>query len=270
MGGGLGHLMRARYVLHRLKLNEDLKVLTANKMALQIFNPDQVHFIEPDLCSGKTMLAKQLLLFFRENPCDQLFVDVFPNGILGELNLIFNKPQSVFYVGRRMKWANYALKNFEGVSFKKSILLERLEPLHLQFISERSQDLEYWELQNDYLPVAGIGHDSLNTNGYWLIVHSFKREEVYELIQLALVDKKKIQSSLSVYVITDIEFNAPPGVVVFRSLEAWKYFKNATRIYSAAGFNSLHLLAPYKEKVVCRPFLRTYDDQFWRKKNLSF
>ena len=67
------------------------------------------------------------------------------------------------------------------------------------------------------------------------------------------------------HVVTPIAVDdLPAGAETVRAIPAAPHFAGAAGIVSAAGFNTVRELAPYRERHVCVPFDRRLDDQHAR------
>ena len=98
----------------------------------------------------------------------------------------------------------------------------------------------------------------------WLIVHTSNGEELQILLDhakdLARLEKKKP----CFIVLSDQELSPREHIVSYFDENPVNWFPFADKIITAAGFNTLYQVRPYREKHICLPFIRQYDDQFWR------
>ena len=263
MGGGYGHLVRTQKVITALKIN-DYKVITSNPLVANIFSQDQFELFE--VPTSKEALSEALTLYFKTNRFTTLIVDTFPNGILGELSLVENLPVGLQLIARRIIWKNYEPLLSYDITFDNAWQVEEFEEAQEQFMMHRCSSILPIHLDYSCQKPAIKLDDSPN----WIIVHSFNKEEVEVLIHQAQ-DLAELESvSPILVVITDQDIPEATGLKVIHSSEANRYFEHATKIFSAAGFNTMQELMPYQDKHICIPFPRKYDDQFWRKGYMTY
>lgn len=258
MGGGYGHLVRTQKVIASLKI-QDYKVITSNPLVSNIFEKGQFELI--DIPDSKEDLGEVLSNFFASNQFNTLIVDTFPNGILGELSLVENLPVGLQLVARRIIWKSYEPILSYDITYDNAWQVEEFEEAQEQFMMFRCSSILPIHLDYKCQKPA----IKLDDSPYWIIVHSFNKEEVDVLIQQAQ-DLAQLEAvSPTLVVITDQDMPEATGLKVIHSSEANRYFEHADKIFSAAGFNTIQELKPYHNKHVCIPFPRKYDDQFWRK-----
>jgi hypothetical protein len=226
LGGGLGHLTRARKVLAALGIERAI-LLTASRFGAdpRVTGPHRALKVPRRLGHDRDAFRAWLAPLLRE--ADRLLVDTFPGGILGELCGLELPPATL--IARRLRWEAY-----EAVVDGPLPAYERVfevEPLGV------GEPLE--------LPRAPAG-DPLAGEPHWLVVHSGPQEEVDALIGHAA--------------------GAPKLIVVSgaRIYPVEPHLAHAERIVSAAGFNIVHEAAPYRDRHVMVPFERRFDDQFAR------
>ncbi len=249
VGGGLGHLARARRVLRELDIEGlivtscdggDVRVTESDDMAVVIGSPDR------------------------------LIVDTFPFGIRHELKLTAPR---VDYVARRLKLREYAL-DCGGLPplFHTTYVVEELEPEHEEWIRGNSANVLPLHLPPEGRrdPSTALRAGAGTTRGgatrggttrrEWLIVHSGPAEEVYELIAYTQELMLRRNEQRRVLVATRADVSLPDGFERVQNAD----YESAERIISAAGFNVMLETEPWRGKHHIIPFPRRFDDQFAR------
>jgi hypothetical protein len=248
LGGGLGHLTRARKVLEAL--GTDATLLTASRFA-----------DDPRVTGGLPVLRVPRQLGrdrdrFRDwldgtlaalRPAE-LIVDSFPGGILGELCGMALPPAR--HVARRLRWADYA-ERLNGPLPRYDVIYE-LEPL----AAEHAQALT-GPVERLRLPVAPAGTPLLD-EPHWLVVHSGPDHELGRLIELA-ADAPRI------VVVSPRRPARLPRRAQWRDVyPVAPHLAHAQRIVTAAGFNLMQETAHLRDRHTFEPFERALDDQFAR------
>jgi predicted glycosyltransferase len=233
LGGGLGHLTRARKVLEALDLTRDAVLLTASPFGAdpRVTGGLGVLKVPRRLGYDREAFRAWLRPVLRE--ADELIVDSFPAGILGELCGMALPPAR--HVARLLRWDAY-ITRLDGPLPSYDVIYE-LEPLAHDL--GPTQPLE--------LPQAPIG-EPLVDEPHWLVVHSGPQSELDELLRQAQdAPKLVVVSPLA----TDVYPVAP-------------HLAHAERVITGAGFNAVHENARWRERHIFLPFPRGLDDQFAR------
>ena len=266
LGGGLGHLVRARAFLHTLGLSRDAVVITASDAAHDrrvvgnleiVFAPKS---LEQDAAVFRAWLLRELDRF---RP-DCLCVDAFPAGILGELCDLPPLACELWHVARLLRWDVYsALIAGTAPHFRRVFRVEPLLPAHRAWLDAHAVDSEDFELIDPPCE-ENVGAPD---EAYWLVVHSGPTNEVAELIAYA----DEIRSAESADVALWIASAAAPGKLPARTRvldvhPAVPYFREAQRLFSAAGFNVMRQARDYRHKHMIMPMPRRFDAQFERVK----
>src|SRR5947199_162061 len=107
LGGGLGHLTRARRVVAQLGLDSDAVLLTASRHASdpRVTGGLEVVEVPQRLADDRSGFRRWVAAALREVQASELFVDTFPGGILGELCGLELPPAQL--VSRRLRWPAY-------------------------------------------------------------------------------------------------------------------------------------------------------------------
>ena len=264
IGGGLGHLVRARAFLHTLNLSDDAVVLTASDHArdARVVGDLEIVCVPKSLDQNRAQFRSWLLHELARLQPDCLCVDAFPAGILGELCDLPQLRIEQWHVARLLRWNEY-LKQLSGVCprYQRTFRVETLTPPHQQFLQQHSDCIEDLTLIDPRVdPIVLSAKEP-----YWLIVHSGPAAEVAELIAYADEIRNAENTTVPLLIITsDAPDKLPSGARVLDVHPATAYFAAAQRIFSAAGFNVMRQTAPWREKQSVLPMQRRFDDQIAR------
>ena len=266
VGGGLGHLSRAKKLFQYYGIT-DYKVITS-QTSNPVFSIDQVVCLDVELQASPVRLYNYIKSLIEKYDVSTFFIDTFPTGILGELNVAqLREFCTVNYVARYVKWDKYKEKLPHKVSFDKSIIVDDLCQEQYEYIKSVSLALETIQL-----PILGFTDNPVPqfNEAYWLINHSGPSEEVLELLayaqEIAALEHQEplfvinTQSSMITLVAND-------KMKIINNYPATALFKQAAKIITACGFNVMQETISYSEKHVFIPFNRKYDDQFLRALN---
>ena len=237
-GAGLGHLTRARRVLQTLGL--------ASEAAIVSQSPDA----RDTRVTGGIPVIDELV------PCERLIVDAFPGGLHGEIRGA--EAARIDYVARLLRWDEYR----EAVPgdlphFHTTYVLEELPKPQEEFVKRQSRNIEAltWPATRNQQPA---------TASYWLLVHSGPQQEVEELVAYTK-DLQALENNTSkVLVATRCHPTLPKNFELIDLYPASTLFPHAARVISAAGFNVISEMAPWREKHSILPFPRRFDDQYRR------
>jgi len=146
IGGGLGHLSRARRVLTRLGLRNRAVILTA--------------LDEPVLAGGIPTIRSADF-----NAYERIIVDAFPCGVTGELRGL-DVPMD--YVARLLKWDDYAAATGAVMPHFETTYL--VEPVTHAIDSQRFVELDLSEPP-----------EMAEEEDFWLVAHSGDDDEIQHL-----------------------------------------------------------------------------------------
>ena len=136
LGGGLGHLTRARQVLAALDLTDDAALLTASRFARDQRVTGELPVVQVPRWLGRDRAAfrEWLAVTLADLRPQELIVDSFPGGILGELCGMELPPAR--HVARRLRWPAYAPR-LDGPlpRYEVAYVLEPLEDRHAQALA---------------------------------------------------------------------------------------------------------------------------------------
>jgi hypothetical protein len=262
VGGGMGHLTRARRVLERLGLARDAAIVTATPDA-RVTGAIPVIEIPPHLDRAPEACRTWVHELLRDRRPERLIVDVFPGGIQGELCGLGTCPMD--YVARLLRWDEYRRAvTAELPRFATTYVVEELTPPHAVFVQEHSAAVVPLDLTP--LSAQHARKTARKTTGpYWLVVHSGADDEVLELVAytadlcaLAPIPPMRI------VVASRTRVPLPDGFEHVDTYPANTLFAGADRVISAAGFNVMLEMEPWRARHVVVPFARRFDDQHLR------
>jgi hypothetical protein len=264
MGGGLGHLARARRVLQALGCAPgDAAILSASPLACGSESGSEcgpnIVPVPRRLAHSRAEVGAWLKKTLRSLAPAAVVVDAFPLGILGELADPRVLPEvPLYHVARLLKWDAYR-EAFPGTPrrYQASFKVEELAQEHEEFLAANSERVLRLELFSK--------RDSRTQNPFkdpvWLVVHSGPAAEVRALLDFA---KAKATQPAKFVVVSPRVLDLPAGVTRIAHERAWELFPHAERIVTACGFNSMLEAAPWRAKHLFLPLERRFDDQHLR------
>ena len=257
MGGGLGHLARARRVVEALHGHGSrTAILTASPLAV---GSDIVR-VPRRLAGSASAFGAWLKGALRSLSPSAVVVDAFPLGILGELADRTVLPDApLYHVARLLKWNAYR-EAFAGTPrrYEASFAVEPLTPGHKEFIASNSKVLRSMEFS---FPSFSQKENPFRKKPVWLVVHSGSAAEVRSLIDFAYIKSLSEKAKPHFVVVVPRAFELPAGVERMEHARAWELFPHADRIVTGCGFNSMLEAGPWRAKHLFLPFERRFDDQ---------
>lgn len=269
IGGGLGHLTRARAFLRQMDIEKATAILTASKFAAdkRVVGEIEIILLEKDLDKEKELFRFFLRRTLEKLNCEILYLDAFPFGILGELLEIELEGIEVNYVARLLK--PDACPNADVSPSKKfatTFVVEELSAKHLEFINRNSLKTESLDLKYESLET---GDQKLkieivrNHSPFWLIVHAGSASETNELIEYAKEIRGIEKANVELVLVSPNDFGFEN---TYDFYPACDLFPHAEKIFSACGSNIIKQTEKFREKHLFVPFERQFDDQFLRAK----
>lgn len=264
LGGGLGHLTRARAFLHTLGLESGATLFSSSRFAddSRVTGGLPIVRVPPALDGDRAGLRDLLERTIAERGVDRLVVDAFPAGILGEL-AGFAPPPGVAlgHVARLLRWERYAADASPRLPrFATTWVVEELHADHRRALEAASGELRPLALVDPPSPPA----EPLEPP-YALVVHSGPDEETLELVAFARdLFRAEARTTRLVLVAPSRPETLPPEVAWVDACPATGLFTRAERIVAAAGFNAVRQTEPHRERRVLVPFPRRFDDAFTR------
>jgi len=274
LGGGLGHLTRARAVMHTLGVKKKVFLLSASPFAglKCITGPLKVISVPKKLSGDVSSLKRWLEETVSKISPEKIILDTFPTGIMGELcGFSFPGGPELFHVARFLRWKEYRkVSQGKWPVFKETWVVETLDAKHLKKVEKHSKTLKSLSLKDppSFLRkdvLAKMKKFSLEKSPFWLIVHSGPGDEISELTAYAEeMSQKEKTNPRFVLVAPEKPEKMPAGISYLNQYPANLLFPFADRIISACGFNLMRQTEPFKEKHRFLPFPRRFDDQFLR------
>lgn len=267
IGGGLGHLTRARAFLHTFGIEKDSAILTASHFAEDKRVVGDINIIKADenLAQNQTAYHDFLEKVFAAFPVKKLFLDTFPVGIVGEFcDFDFGKTE-VFYIARLLKWNNYScLLRGKIPRFKMTYILETLSDKHRKFIDEHSAANIELKLKYPNIPASNetsVQKILAENLPFWLIVHAGSDEETNELYLFAKEMREIEKAEVNLVVLSPNKSDFSNHYDIY---PASVLFPHAARIFTAGGFNVIEQTKEFRGKHFAIPLERRFDDQFAR------
>lgn len=266
-GGGLGHLTRIDKLITTLKISKDSVIIITPSVFTLYFKDYQ--FVKLSWSTTLIDWINQIQAVLTLNPVTSFYIDTFPLGINGELNSVYNAFPDVnyIYISRILKWETYliAMPKQHNITFSKTIVLEQLYDSHLDWITSHSKNCINLTIKpNSITPISCID------TPYVMVVHSGGKEDVLKICNQA-IDDYKTSPNMHIIVFTQVDIQLKKDKLIINKnvFPVAHYYENAINIYTAAGFNSIQELKPFKHKHVVIPLEKLYDDQFFRASNYS-
>ena len=261
VGGGLGHLTRARSFLHAAGAERDAVVLTASPFATDTRVMGKVATLlvpaelRADGTEYRTWIRKQVS---RIEPTTMV-LDTFPAGLFHELDG-FAPWCDVEYVARYLRWPQYTPIR-KPMRFSRSWVVEPLHAEQERFVVQRSAIVDRRPTLID--PPDEQLHAAADIpSSYSLVIHSGAEEEVDELIRYAEGLREGSRGTEAIVVAARLP-STRPGVLSVDAFPALTLARNAVRIITAAGFNAMRQFGG-DPRHHALPFPRRFDDQFLR------
>lgn len=264
LGGGLGHLTRARAFLHTLGLEREAILFTSSPFAgdPRVTGGLAVVRVPGALERDREGLRAHLERTLQETGATGLVVDAFPAGIVGEL-AGWRPPRGVAlrHVARLLRWERYASDASDLLPrFDVTFVVEELHPGHRLALEAVSAELHRLTLVDPPSP-APAPIDGPHV----LVVHSGPPEETLDLVasatELARADGRGARVVLASPVRPE---SLPAGVEWRDACPATGLFAAADRLVAAAGFNVVRQTEAFRDKRFLVPYPRRFDDQFAR------
>lgn len=274
VGGGLGHLTRARAVVHSLGLNDELTILSASPFCSDHRVTGGANCIHiPSMLASNAEVYRGWLLDVLEALRPRLmFIDAFPGGLLGEFcSFPFPKGMQLYHVSRLLRWPLYRQRLAgELPFFEISFVVEPLIGTHRRAIERCSTDVVDLQLAD---PPADLSRhaisfvDELNPRGapLWLVIHSGPPSEVASLCALARSQARLEGVRPRLLLISPgRQPTARVDLPLLPLYPATPLFERAQRLVTACGFNAMRQAAPLRSRHLFVPFDRSLDNQQMR------
>ena len=264
LGGGLGHLVRARAFLHTLGLEGEATLFTSSRFAgdSRVTGGLPLVRVPTSLDGDHEGLRAFLEATLAQARATRLVVDAFPAGLLGELAGWAPPPGLVlWHVARLLRWDRYAADASPRLPrFDATFVVEELHDDHRRALEEASRELRPLDLVDPPSPPP----DPVEGR-YDLVLHSGPDEETLDLVacarELAAAGGRGARVVLAS---PDRPAGLPDDVEWRDAFPATGLCAAADRIVAAAGFNAVRQTEPWREKRFLVPYPRRFDDPFAR------
>jgi hypothetical protein len=274
MGSGLGHLTRARAVLHTLAIRAPVTLVTASpwRHDTRITGLARVMPVPAALLGDLPAYRHWLREAVEQVRPEAVYLDAFPAGLLGEwcdMPLLAHIP--VYHVARLLRWPVYH-ERLRGVPpcLTATYVLEPLAAAHEAFLRQQSRRLLPLELHDPPVALSPtlspvLSCLSRSTRPIWLIIHAGSATEILELVTYAR-DTSQLEGAQPRLVLLAPQRppSLPSSVIYSNPYPATPLLPLAERIITACGFNVMRQTAGYREQHRFVPFPRHLDDQFLR------
>lgn len=269
MGGGLGHVTRARAALHTLRPGEPALVVCAPGIACSPDVTEGLRTVAPEagLAARPSAYRAWLARLLGSVRPSELYVDAFPGGILGEwCGFPFPPGLRRYHLARRLRWPAYGPRLSGPLpTYEKSYRLEPLDAAHEQALRACSAQLR--DLALRYPPARReIGPEGPGGEGpFWIVVHAGPDEEVRELLDYARETMVAEGRGRPIRLVTPRPpARLPRGAIWRPCYPAAPLMRAAERIVTACGFNVMQETLAHRPRHRFLPFPRPLDDQHAR------
>jgi hypothetical protein len=264
IGGGLGHLTRARAFLRTTGLDGEAVLFTSSRFAddPRVTGGLRVVHVPKELDGDRDGLRAFLERTISDLGVRRLVVDAFPAGLLGELaEQATPSGLALWHVARLLNWERYSAEASPHLPlFEKTFVLEPLHDDHRRALEAVSVETRHLDLVDPpSAPPEPVQPP------YALVVHSGPDEETADLVACA---RELLRADVSRARLVLVSPQRPrdllPDVTWRDTFPATGLFAEAERIVTAAGFNAVRQTAPFRSKRFLVPYPRRFDDQFAR------
>lgn len=268
LGGGWGHFTRVHSFIRQSGVEGPKKIIVANPKAATYFNADELIVVPEYAQSDATALRSFLLDVARSNDIESWYIDTFPAGILGELEPDIFQGAEVNFLARRLIWDHYGPLIKSPIPFECVYRFEELESNHQIYLERYSASIVPFDMDVDAIVGENTHPLVQSEQPVWLVVHSSVAAELALLIDHALDFAQLSSQHPKMVILSDLNVSVPAGCHMLLGENPRLWYGLAQRIFSAAGFNTWYELRDYREKHICLPLKRKYDDQFWRSRQV--
>jgi hypothetical protein len=264
LGGGLGHLVRARAFLHTLGLEKEATLFTSSRFAVdpRVTGGLPAVRVPKALDGDRTGLRALLEETLAETRATRLVVDAFPAGLLGEL-AAWAPPRGLvlWHVARLLRWERYTSDASPRLPRTDvTFVVEELHAEHRRALEAASRELRPLELVDPPSPPP-----EPIEGPHVLVVHSGPDEETLDLVACARELAAAGGRGARVVLASPAQPEALPADVECRdAFPATGLFPAAERIVAAAGFNAVRQTEAFRAKRFLVPYPRRFDDPFAR------
>lgn len=265
LGGGLGHLLRARAALNTLYYGKEAILLSSCKRAAEFLPLPGVEILSPPSSVDGTQFSEWLEAKLRYYSPDLLAVDAFPSGLFGELPFLGQPSvQKRVLFSRLLNFPAYErICGNASCRFDQIYLCEQMPELHLARLRKFSSRIEPLDLIDPLYP-EGASLE-LPKSPFWIVDHSGSLSEVQNLLAFARDVRRFEGFEGSMYIHSNergLELQREEHLTSF--LFTPLLYPFAAKIFTGAGFHAMRQAGQFPEKHLYLPFERRFDDQFIR------
>ncbi len=269
LGGGLGHITRARAVLHQWGVKA--RVLTrAEFVGHPVISAGlDLLPVPEELAADVSALDAWLEDLLQRLQPSVIYLDSFPLGLFGEFGRI-KPPQGVHlqYIARLLRWQAYQQQMSDrSPFFQHTHVLEPLAAEHADWVQRHSRKISPLTLVDEPMIMEDAAREAFLAlrEPRWLVVHAGGEAEIEQLLHYAedQANMEGIRPSLCL-VSPRPPACLPEGVLPLKSYPALPLYPLADRIISACGFNTMRQTLDFKGRHRFLPMPRRFDDQFAR------
>lgn len=274
VGGGLGHLTRARAVVHSLGLHDDIVFVSASPFGRdnRVLGGSHHISVPPGIASDLKVYREWLQDIIEAVGPRLMFIDAFPGGLIGEFcDFCFPRGLQLYHISRLLRWDRYKgrLKG-EPPHYEMTFCVEPLTAEHREFLLRCSNDVTSLELIDPPEPESRQVRslfEQVHEQGrkVWLVVHSAPDWETEELYRIAVAGARRGDEPAQIIII------APPGLsgeqegaTHLSVYPAASLFSLADHVVTACGFNAMRQGCICGNRHIFHPFERSLDDQYLR------
>ncbi len=267
LGGGFGHLTRARAVMRTLGFEAPvLCVAEPGRDGLLAQGPPRLP-IPAEVAAERATLGAWLEALLHELQPRQLYLDAFPAGLFGEFcGMRLPARTELVHLARLLRWDRYRARLCGPAPRLHRVY--RLEPLHADhaaWLRARTDALSDLELVYPVPAAPGWWENGQGGRAHWLVVHAGAETEVNELLDYALETARVEACAAQITLICPSRPAQLPAAVRHLAVyPAAAAFAQADRIVSACGFNVMQETRALRQKHRFLPMPRALDDQFAR------
>jgi hypothetical protein len=270
IGGGLGHLTRARAVIHTLPL-ADVAIMSASRFVrdARVVGDARPIEVRPELAGDRASYNRWLRATIEHLAPEAIYIDAFPAGIVGEFcDLPLPTGIPLFHIARLLRWERYREVMTSSLPrFERSYLAEPLADEHAVTLRDASRELATIDLRDPPTTLDAALRErirSIATSGapLWLILHSGPAREVDQLLLFA--DRMAFDEGVEPQLIVASQSSPaslPPRAIHLDIYPADPLLPLADRIITGCGFNAMRQGGGYRSRHRFMPFPRHYDDQ---------
>lgn len=262
LGGGYGHASRVAAARWTLQVEEPTVVVVSDPDLPEALVPGCSLLSPPAAVRSRVELRLWLSELLAELAPDEVWVDAFPVGVLGELTHDLFGGRPLRHLARRLRWDSYVRRlSIHPPRYDTVWVTEELEPAHCAWLAADSGTLTPLELSDPPLDPGPAAAVEL-PDDVWLVIHSGPLQEVAQLVAVARA-----------YAAGPIVIVAPGEGLRLPGVHGWLHVIPAAPlaqrpevagVVTAGGTASLRQYRQLGNRHIVVPLRRPLDDQAWR------